>query len=68
MNDKKIADMIIDHILEIYAGFSEGEQHVFDMGELYGKIVLSRNADGIVYIDTDSIKVSNEDSEVSKNE
>ena len=68
MNDKKIVDMIVDHILQMYEHFSEEGQHIFDMGELYGKIVLSRNADDIVYIDTDRIKVSNEDSEVLKNE
>lgn len=61
MNDKKIVDMIINHILEMYEHFSEEEQHIFDMGELYGKIVLSRNADVIEYIDTDNIKVSNEE-------
>ena len=65
MTDKKIVDMIIHHILNMYEGFSEEEQRIFDMGELYGKIVLSRNADDIVYIDTDSIKLS---SEVVENE
>ena len=65
MTDKKIVDMIIKHLLHMYEGFSEEEQHIFDMGELYGKIVLSRNADDIVYIDTDSIKLS---SEVEENE
>ena len=65
MTDKKIVDMIINHILDMYEGFSEEEQHIFDMGELYGKILSSRNADDVVYIDTDSIKLS---SEVVENE
>lgn len=46
MSDEKIIDMVIEHLLEMYEGLSEECQHIFDMGELYGKITAYRTSEG----------------------
>lgn len=57
MTDKTIVDTIISHIIDMYGYLSKEQQRIFDLGELYGKLVFSRKDYDVVYYGTDGIKL-----------
>lgn len=57
MTDKTIVDIIISRIIDMYGYLSKEQQRIFDMGELYGKIVFSQKDYDVVYYGTDCIKL-----------